>query len=266
MTTSPPRDTRIILIDDHEIFRRVEPNHWPGLYVVETFANTEAFLRSPTDEYDVIVLDVILNRLAPNLPEPAGGTRAIRKLINAGCEPVVLYTGIVADAVLAGCLAAGARGAVSKNNESRFELGRVVSAVAAGKLEIDSLIASALRRLETGRHAGGLSAQQSEVIRLCAIGMSQDRIAEEIGVSSRKTVENYLHTAIAKLAQSIEHGGYGVLSEGAAGIVAAREAAAALGLDDGLVRWKDIEEARRIANAPARTRTARAAPTDHSRR
>jgi DNA-binding NarL/FixJ family response regulator len=251
MTGQPPA-IRVVLIDDHEAIRNAGPILWPGLAVVGTYANTEAFIASSTLGYEVIVLDLQLDGLGMRLPDgrqPAIGTRAVRNLLDAGHRPIVLYTGLSADGVIAGCLASGAQGAVSKNG-SRDELVRVVRAVAAGHdVEVDTLMASALVRLERGHHAGGLSDQQYDVLRLCAKGLSQDRIAAEIGVSSRKSVENYLRSAIEKLSA------YDVLSANSTGVVAAREAATALGFDSGLVDRADIEHSRRLAKRATQART-----------
>ena len=114
----------------------------------------------------------------------------------------MLYTGIVADAVIAACLAAGADGAVSKNSPN-IEISHVVADVGRGHLAVDRVLAGALKRLDAGRHAGGLSVQQGRVITLLAQGLNQDDIAAIIGVSTRKSVENYLRDAIIKLALAI---------------------------------------------------------------
>ena len=253
MNGQPAPAIRVVVIDDHEAIRAVGTHHWPGLALVGTYANTEAFIRDPAPDYDAIVLDLQLDGLGTHLPDgavPAIGTRAIRNLLDAGHRPIVLYTGLSSDAIIAGCLAAGAHGAVSKNG-SRAELVRVVGAAVEGRLEVDQLMASALVRLARGHHAGGLSEQQYEVLRLCAKGLGQDRIAEQIGVSSRKSVENYLRSAIEKLS------GYAVLSANSTGIVAAREAAAALGFDTGLVDRADIEHAQRVAKRADQGKSAR---------
>jgi CheY-like chemotaxis protein len=109
--------TRVVVIDDHTSIREAaEGGRWPGLVPVASYPHTEAFLfrhRGRAD-YDAIVLDLQLNpQPGQTGPPPAIGTAAIRSLRNAGHHPIVLYTGIVADAVIAACLAAGADGAVS---------------------------------------------------------------------------------------------------------------------------------------------------------
>jgi len=177
--------TRVVVIDDHTSVREAaEAGRWPGLVLAASYPHTEAFLsrhRGRAD-YDVIVLDLQLNpQLGQSGPPPAIGTAAIRSLRNAGHHPIVLYTGIVADAVIAACLAAGADGAVSKNSPND-EIGRVVADVGRGHLAVDRALAGALRRLDAGRHAGGLSVQQGRVITLLAQGLNQDAIAASIGV------------------------------------------------------------------------------------
>ena len=142
--------TRVVVIDDHTSVREAaEAGRWPGLVLVASYPHTEAFLsrhRGRAD-YDVIVLDLWLNpQPGQSGPPPAIGTAAIRSLRNAGHHPIVLYTGIVADAVIAACLAAGADGAVSKNSPN-VEISRVVADVGRGHLAVDRTLAGALRRL-----------------------------------------------------------------------------------------------------------------------
>jgi DNA-binding NarL/FixJ family response regulator len=250
--------TRVVVIDDHTSIREAaEGGRWPGLVPVAGYPHTEAFLsrhRGRAD-YDVIVLDLQLNpQPGQTGPPPAIGTAAIRNLRNAGHHPIVLYTGIVADAVIAACLAAGADGAVSKNSPNA-EVSRVVADVGAGI----SRWTGAGRGVEASRcrrHAGGLSVQQGRVITLLAQGLSQDDIAAIIGVSTRKSVENYLRDAIFKLSQPE----WDLPTGGVTGSLAARRAATALGLSDGLVRLEDLEEARR-----ERARAARAMPPGGAR-
>jgi len=98
--------------------------------------------------------------------------------------------------------------------------------------------------------------QQGRVITLLAQGLNQDAIAASIGVSTRKSVENYLRDAIFKLSQPE----WDLPTGGVTGSLAARRAAAALGLSDGLVRLEDLEEARR-----ERARAARAMPPGGAR-
>ena len=75
-------------------------------------------------------------------------------------------------------------------------------------------------------------------------------------MSTRKSVENYLRDAIFKLSQPE----WDLPTGGVTGSLAARRAAAALGLSDGLVRLEDLEEARR-----ERARTARPMPPGGAR-
>jgi DNA-binding NarL/FixJ family response regulator len=246
--------TRVVVIDDHTRIRRPEEGgRWSGMVLVASHPHTEAFLtrhRGRAD-YDVIVLDL---RLEPQQdqsgPPPAIGTEAIRKLRNAGHRPIVLYTGIVADPIIAACLAAGADGAVSKTSLDE-EIRRVIADVGHGHLAVDRAMAGALKRLAAGHHAGGLSVQQGRVITLLAQGLNQNDIAAKIGVATRKPVENYLRDAIFKLSQPE----WDLPTGGVTGALAARRAAAALGLSDGLVRLEDLEEARR-----EQARAARAMP------
>jgi DNA-binding NarL/FixJ family response regulator len=126
------------------------------------------------------------------------GTRAVRFLVDSGRAPVVVYTSLAEDMLLAACLAAGALGAVTKAAPPAV-LRDVVDKAIAGITWVDPLVAGALRRLADGRHAGALSPQQANALHYRGRGLTQRAIAERIGVADPEVVNKYLRAAVEKL-------------------------------------------------------------------
>src|SRR5664280_30512 len=201
MATAPR--ARVVVVDDHEVVRRGLCNASPALEVVGGFATVEAFLGDATAAYDAVLLDLQLDgpeNVTPTGGKPLIGTAAIRAIIDAGRGPIVIYTAITEDMLLAGCLAAGALGAVSKNS-TISAIVDTVAKVAAGRMWVDPVMAAALTRLAEQRHAGALSPQQANTLRYRAQGLKQHAIAARIGVKDEETVHRYLKAAVDKLAE-----------------------------------------------------------------
>ena len=73
------------------------------------------------------------------------GTTTIRRLLDAGRGPVVVYTAIAEEMLLAACLAARARGAVTKTAPGAT-VTDVLRVVSTGGMCVDPATAGALRR------------------------------------------------------------------------------------------------------------------------
>src|SRR4051794_519112 len=108
---------RIVVIDDHPVIGPGLAAVAPALELVASFLTVEDFLASPAVEMDVVLLDLQLGAAAPADDDgaPLMGTAAIRRILEAGRGPVVVYTSIAENMLLAACLAAGALGAATKN-------------------------------------------------------------------------------------------------------------------------------------------------------
>jgi DNA-binding NarL/FixJ family response regulator len=188
---------RIVLIDDHPVVALGLSHVDSPVDVLASFARVEDYLQSPDPGAQVVLLDLQLD------PAGATGTRAIRLLLDHGRGPVVVYTSLAEDMLLAACLAAGALGAVTKAAPPAI-LRDVVDKAAAGTTWVDPLVAGALRRLAEGRHAGALSPQQANALRYRGQGLTQRAIAERIGVRDPEIVNKYLRAAVEKLGDEYE--------------------------------------------------------------
>jgi DNA-binding NarL/FixJ family response regulator len=234
--------TRVVLIDDQEVVGKGLPHLTEQIELVAMFPTVEDFLRGPCPPYDVILLDLQLEaRPRAGTPAPIQGTEAIRRLCEDLARPVVIYTSIAEDMLLAACLAAGATGAVTKNAPAET-LADVVRVAAKGGTWVDPLVAGALTRYAERRHAGALSPQQANALRYRGQGLKQQAIAERIGVSDPEIVHRYLRAAVDKL---------GDLDDEVAQEHAGRHPGAPIddlarrsGLSTGLVRWGDLQRRR----------------------
>jgi DNA-binding NarL/FixJ family response regulator len=170
--------------------------------VVASFTCVEDFLRAQSPSADVVLLDLQLdtNMARVDADRPVSGTRAIRLVLDNGRGPVVVYTSLAEEMLLAACLAAGATGIVTKQAPPRT-IGEVVRAAAKGDTWVDPLVAGALRRWADRRHAGVLSPQQANALRYRGQGLTQKAIADKIGVSDPEIVSRYLRAAVDKLAE-----------------------------------------------------------------
>ncbi len=191
---------RVVVIDDQTVIALGLAHPSQEVELVDAFTTVEDFLRAPPTPFDVILLDLQLEggTKATTSP-PIMGTAAIRCLLENGKGPVVVYTTLAEDMLLAACLAAGASGAVTKNAPVPT-IGEVVRIAANGGMWVDPLVAGALRRYAERRHAGALSPQQANALRYRGQGLKQKAIADKIGVSDPEIVYRYLKAAVEKLA------------------------------------------------------------------
>jgi DNA-binding NarL/FixJ family response regulator len=235
---------RVVVIDDHPVIASGLPGMVPSLEVLASYANVEDYLAAPASgQGAVILLDLQLGPAEDDASSGyhATGTAAIRMILDAGRGPVVVYTAIAQDMVLAACLAAGAMGAAVKTSPGSA-IAEVVSMVAKGMMWVDPAIAGALDLYGKRRHAGALSPQQAQALRYRGQGLKAQAIAERIGVSNPEVVHSYLKSAVEKLAAAdlaleADKGGK---HPGARIDELARKS----GLASGLVRWKDLNPVR----------------------
>jgi DNA-binding NarL/FixJ family response regulator len=231
---------RVVVIDDHPVIASGLAHEAAGVEVVASFPNVEEFLRATEIPFDVVLLDLQLGG-ANGENEAAGvmGTEAIRCILDAGRGPVVVYTAIAEEMLLAACLAAGAMGAVTKTAPGAT-VADVVRVVAGGHMWVDPSIAGALTRYAQRRHAGALSPQQAHALQYRGQGLKQQAIADKIGVSDPEIVYRYLKSAVEKLAADIDTDLMSAPGEKHPGAPIDR-AAQRSGLSSGLVRWKDLQ-------------------------
>ncbi len=152
-------------------------------------------------EPDVVLMDL-------NMPV-LSGVEATRRITrdHPGVAVVVLTT-YADDASIAGAVAAGARGYLTKD-AGRAEIGAALRAVAAGQLtfgaEVSHRVAGALlgpgaRKAAPRRESppDGLTAREAEVLGLIAAGLSNGEIAAALFVAET-TVKTHINNAFAKI-------------------------------------------------------------------
>jgi DNA-binding NarL/FixJ family response regulator len=229
----------VALIDDHPVIAAGLAGSVPRLEVVASFSSVEEFLRQPQVALDVVLLDLQLAADPGRTGvRPQMGTRAIRSILAAGRGPVVIYTAIAEEMLLAACLAAGAKGAITKAAPPAT-IAEVVEMAAGGNLWVDPKIAGALVRYASRRHAGALSAQQANALRYRGQGLKQRVIAERIGVGDPEVVHKYLQSAVDKLFMAGRDEQLSDSYHPGAGI---DEVARRSGLATGMVCWDDLQE------------------------
>jgi len=196
--------TRVVLVDDHSIFRSgLRADLAPGLEVVGEAADVDSAVRLVAETRpEVVLLDV-------HLPGGAGGGGAeVLRRSAALLESVRFLALSVSDAAedVVGVIRAGARGYITKTS-SGAEVSRAVEAVAGGDavfsprlagFVLDAFGALAGEQAESVDELDRLSAREREVMRLIARGYAYKEAAAELFISV-KTVESHVSAVLRKL-------------------------------------------------------------------
>ena len=192
--------TRVLIVDDHPVFRDGLAGllaTLPDVEVAGTAGTAEEALAGLHDTApDIVLMDI-------NLPG-ASGVEATRGVLAAAPATAVLVVSMVDDddSVFA-ALAAGARGYVLKG-ASAGEITAALRTVAAGGAVFGAGIASRLLATTPARSSAPpsghdeLTAREREVLDLLADGASNRQIARSLGVSL-KTVQNHVSRILDKL-------------------------------------------------------------------
>jgi len=201
---------RVVIADDHAIVRdglRALLTSQAGISVVgEASDGNEALQLAGTLSPDVIVLDL-------SMPVLGGAEAADRIAVECPQVRVIALTMHEERGYVTRFLRSGAAGFVLKRTASS-ELVRAIRAVACGQRYLDpslggSLLVdgSARRRGRRGTSvdpetgAARLTARESEVLHLLALGHSNKEIAAALSISV-KTVETHRATGMVKLGLS----------------------------------------------------------------
>jgi two-component system response regulator DevR len=192
-------NTRIFLVDDHEIVRRGVADLFddePDLEIVGEAANvTEALARIPAMAVDVAVLDV-------RMPD-GNGVELCRDLRSQLPElRCLILTSYSDDEALLNAIMAGASGFVLKQVLGN-DLITAVRKVGAGESLLDAKTTAALmKRIRQGKDEGGalsgLTDQERAVFDLVGEGLTNRQIAARLFLAE-KTVKNYVSHLLAKL-------------------------------------------------------------------
>jgi DNA-binding NarL/FixJ family response regulator len=205
MTTRPSVKIRVVIVDDHRLFRAgVRAELGNGIEVVgeaEDVASAVASIAATAT--DVVLLDV-------HLPG-GGGVEVLRQVLPA--LPDVRFLAVsVSDAAddVIGTIRAGARGYVTKTI-SGDDLADAVTRVAAGDavfsprlagFVLDAFAATDAPAIDPELDA--LTQREREVLRLIARGYAYKEIAKELFISV-KTVETHVSSVLRKLQLSNRH-------------------------------------------------------------
>jgi DNA-binding NarL/FixJ family response regulator len=196
---------RVVIVDDHELFRAGVRNELDGVVDVVGEAATvdEAVERIRETRPDVVLLDV-------HMPG-GGGPEVLRRLGSAPLTPRFLALSVSDDPedVIA-VIRAGARGYVTKTI-SAAELADAIRSVAGG----DAVFSPRLAGFVLDAFAGSLpakvdpeldqlTAREREVLRHIARGFLYKEIALRLGISV-KTVEAHVSAVLRKLQLSNRH-------------------------------------------------------------
>ena len=194
---------RVVVVDDHELFRRgvISEISGPVDVVGEASSAAEAVEVIESTVPDVVLLDVhlgdqigatVVEQIAPRHPD----VRFLALSVSDASTDVIAL------------VRAGARGYVTKNITAN-ELVEAVRRVADG----DAVFSPRLAGFVLDAFAGGavtdpeldqLTAREQEVMRLLARGYAYKEIARELSISV-KTVETHASAVLRKLQLSSRH-------------------------------------------------------------
>ncbi len=202
--------TRVVLVDDHELFRAGVRSELDGLVdVVGDAANvTEAVALIREQAPDVVLLDV-------HMPD-GGGLEVIRRLAGdaATARFLALSVSDAAEDVIA-IIRAGARGYVTKTISGadladavrRVHDGDAVFSPRLAGFVLDAFAGSAPAPAEAAHpdaDLDSLTPREREVLRHIARGYMYKEIAQRLGISA-KTVEAHVSAVLRKLQLSSRH-------------------------------------------------------------
>jgi len=186
---------RVLIVDDHAVVReglRTFLSLQDGIEVAgEAQDGAEAVAAVTALDPDVVLMDLVMPRL-----DGVGAMRALRDA-GAGARVIVL-TSFADDERLLPAIRAGAAGYLLKNVPPQ-ELARAVRLAHAGQTLIDPTVASRLvDAIASEPEPDPLTPREREVLALIGQGMSNKRIAHELGLSE-KTVKTHVAHVLAKL-------------------------------------------------------------------
>jgi DNA-binding NarL/FixJ family response regulator len=198
---SPERNTRVLVADDHAVFRygmRAMLANARGFEVVgEAATGEEAVERAAEARPDIVLMDIQM----PGM----NGIEATRRIVqaNPGVGVVVVTMFGDNDSVFS-AMRAGARGYVLKGADAE-EVMKVLRAVADGEAHFGPEIArrlmsffSAPKPAPPSKEFPELTAREVEILDLIARGMSNREIASRLYLSP-KTVRNHVSNVFLKL-------------------------------------------------------------------
>ncbi len=187
---------RVLIVDDHELvadsLRRLLSDE-EDIEVVAA-VGTGADALTAAEEYgpDVVLMDF-------QLPDADGTDVAARLKERHPESKVVMVTGYADHMVLARALEAGCSGFVTKQQAAATAISAVRAASVGESVIEPALLSRLLPHLRrSGEQAVELTPREKEILELMAEGLSNQVMAERLGISIN-TVRNHIQNVLAKL-------------------------------------------------------------------
>ena len=185
--------TRVLVVEPSRIVRRGIREELAGddsLLVAEAASAAEALAAVSEHHPEIVLLDFSL----PDRPGPEVCGAILERLPSTA---VVVLAAHGDGASVRSALEAGARGYVLKDADD-LDLVATIRRVRAGESVIDPRVAALLLDAKTGAGQPKLSAQELNVLRLVAEGLTNPEIGSRLFLS-RHTVKEYVSHAMHKL-------------------------------------------------------------------
>jgi two-component system, NarL family, response regulator NreC len=186
-------DIRVLVVDDHAVVRsglRLLLDREPGLAAVDEAANAEeAVFRMIEHKPDVLLIDVTM--------PGASGIEALPKLLEASPASKVLVLSMHDDPrYVRDAFAAGANGYVLKE-AADAEVVAAIREIAAGGSYVNPALGARMVAAEAKEQseaeADPLSEREHEVLRLLALGHTNQEIAKTLYISVRTAETHRAH-------------------------------------------------------------------------
>ena len=193
-----PDPIRVLIVDDHAVVReglRSFLELQEGIVIVgEASDGAEAVAAAERQPPDVVLMDLVM----PNVD----GVTAMRQLRERVPQArVIVLTSFLDDDRLLPAIRAGAAGYLLKNAQPQ-EVARAIRTAHAGEALLDPAVAArlvdTLASDESDDPYEALTPREQEVLELIGRGLSNKRIARELG-AAEKTVKNHVSRVLAKL-------------------------------------------------------------------
>ncbi len=187
---------RVVVADDQQVVREglvALLGLIDGVEVTGAAANgVEAIDLVARGNVDVVLMDL-------RMPVLDGTQATARITADFPDVAVLVLTTYADDASIANALRAGARGYLTKD-AGRAEIGAALRSTAAGQSTFDPEVSKRLIAglAPTDKETDGLTARETEVLRLIAQGLSNPEIAGQLFISEA-TVKTHINNTFAKI-------------------------------------------------------------------